>query len=124
MMVLHPRTSCGGMSSALLISALALPVSVIAFAVLYGNSDSFWSVLWLGAVLPAIWVAATVLSIRDSLKRRSWSQIAGVVALLSPTGFLFNTMVRPPFAFHHLFTFRPLDLHIPTILCVLLDDFM
>ena len=123
-MVLHPRTSFGGMSTALLISALALPVSVIAFAVLYGNSDSFWSVLWLGAVLPAIWVAATVLSIRDALKRRSWRQIAGVVALLAPTGFLVNTMVSPRFAFHQLFTLRPLDLHLPTNGFVLMEKFM
>ena len=112
------------MSTALLTSAVALPVSVIAFAVLYGNRDSFWSVLWLGAVLPAIWVAAAVLSIRDAVKRRSWRQIAGVVALLAPTGLLVNTMGSPRFAFHQLFTFRPLDLHLPTNGFVLMEKFM
>jgi hypothetical protein len=124
MMVLHPKASFSGVSTALVISAVALPVSVIAFAILYGNSDSFWSVLWLGAVLPAIWVAATVLGIRDAVKRHSWRQIAGVVALLAPTGLLVNTMVSPRFAFHQLFTFRPLDLHLPSNGFVLMEKFM
>ena len=123
-MVLHPRKSLSGMSTALLISAVALPVSVIAFAVLYRNSDSFWSVLWLGAVLPAIWVAAAVLSIRDAVKRRSWRHIAGVVALLAPTGLLVNTMLSPRFALHQLFTFRPLDLDLPTQGFVSMEKFM
>jgi hypothetical protein len=124
MTVLQPRPSLSGVSTALLISAMALPISVVAFAVLYGNNDSFWAVLWLDAVLPVTWLAAAVLSIRDGVKRRSWRQIVGVVALLAPTGLLVNTTVSPRFALHQLFTFRPLDLHLPTYGFVFMEKFV
>ncbi|HEY1528099.1 MAG TPA: hypothetical protein VGH51_17855 [Candidatus Angelobacter sp.] len=108
------KASFTTISTAILLSAAALLVSVIAFAVLYADSDSFWAVLWLGVILPIIWAAAIVLGIIDALKRRSWRQIAGVVALLAPTALLVNTMLSPRFAFHQLFTFRALDLNLPT----------
>jgi hypothetical protein len=113
MMALHAKLSFTAMSTALLISIVALPVSVIAFAVLYANYEPFWATLWMLGVLPTIWVVASVLIIRDAVKRRSRPQIAGVIALLVPTVLLVNIMVSPRFAFHQLFTFRPLDLHIP-----------
>src|SRR6266481_4040116 len=111
------------MSTALFVSAVALPASVIAFAVLYANNDSFWAVVWLSAVLPAIWLGAGALGIRDAVRRRSWRQMAGVVALLAPTVLLVNTIGSTRFAFHQLFTFRPLDLHLPTNGFVLMEKF-
>lgn len=107
-MPLRPKLSFTAMSTALLLSTVALPVSVIAFAVLYANNDSFWPVLWLGALLPTIWVAAAALSIRDAIKGRSWRQVAGVVALLAPTALLVHTMLSPRFLERQLFSFRPL----------------
>jgi hypothetical protein len=118
---LQPRFSTT--STALLISAVTLPVSVIAFAVLYANNDSFLSRLWLAIILPTIWLLAGVLSIIDAVKRHSWKQIAGVVVLLGPTVFLVNTALSPRFAFHQLFTFRPLDLHLPSNGFVLMKKF-
>jgi hypothetical protein len=114
MMASNPRPGFSAVSTALLISAVALPVSVIAFAVLYVNSDSFWSVVWLFTVLPAIWLAAGALSIRDTVKRRSWRQMVAVVVLLALTVVLANTAGSLRFVLHQLFTFRPLDLHLPT----------
>lgn len=113
-MTSNPRLGFSAVSTALLISTVALPVSAIAFGVLYASSDSFWSVVWLFTVLPAIWLAAGALSIRDVLKRRSWRQIVAVGALLAPTMVLANTAGSLRFALHQLFTFRPLDLHLPT----------
>jgi hypothetical protein len=112
------------MSTALLISAVALPVSMIAFAVLYADHDSFWPVLWLDVVLPAIWFAAAVLILRDAFRRRSWQQIISVAALIAPTVLLINTMDSPRFWYHQLFTFRPLDLNLPTNGFVLMEKFM
>jgi hypothetical protein len=122
-MALEPKPGFHNMSTALLISAVGLPASVIAFAVLYANNDSVWAVVWLSAVLPAIWLGAGALGIRDAVRRRSWRQMAGVVALLAPTVLLVNTMGSPRFAFHQLFTFRPLDLHLPTNGLVLMEKF-
>jgi len=111
------------MSTALLISAVCLPVSVIAFATLYANNDSFWAAAWLSAAVPAIWLGAGAMGIRDAIRRRSWRQMAWVVGLLAPTVLLVNTMGSPRFAFHQLFTFRPLDLHLPTNGFVLVEKF-
>jgi hypothetical protein len=111
------------MSSALLISAVALPASVIAFSVLYANNDSFWPVVWFSAVLPGIWLGAGAVSIGDAIRRRSWQQMAGVIILLAPTALLVSTMSSPRFAFHQLLTFRPLDLHLPTNGFVLIEKF-
>lgn len=113
-MASNPRPGFSAVSTTILISAVALPVSVVAFTVLYARNDSFWCVVWLFAVLPAIWLAAGALSIRDAVKRRSWRQIVAVVVLLAPTVVLANTAGSLRFALHQLFTFRPLDLHLPT----------
>jgi hypothetical protein len=101
-------------STSLLLSIVALPVSAIAFAISYLSDDPFWSVLWMLVVLPLIWAAVAALSIRDALKHRSWKQIGGSFLLLAPTVLFASLMLTPRFAFHQLFTFRPLDLHLPT----------
>jgi hypothetical protein len=111
------------MSTALLISAVALPVSVIAFAVVYVNHDSTGAGVWLMAGLPGIWLSAVVFGIRDAVRRHSWRQMAGVVVLLAPTVLLVNSMGSPRFWYHQLFTFRPLDLHLPTNGFVLMEKF-
>jgi len=108
------KVSFTTISTAIVLSVAALLVSVIAFSVLYADSDSFWAVLWLGVILRIIWAVAIVLGSIDALKRRSWRQIAAVVALLAPTALLVNIMLSPRFAFHQLFTFRPLDLNLQT----------
>src|SRR6266481_4120126 len=113
-MALRPKLAFTAMPTALLLAVLALPVSVIAFAVSYADFEQFFPVVWMFVVLPVVWLAAAVLSIRDAIKWRSWQRIAGVVALLAPTVLLFNMMLSPRFFFHQLFTFRPLDLHLPT----------
>jgi len=113
-MALRPKLAFTAMPTALLLAVLALPVSVIAFAVSYADFEQFSPVVWMFVVLPVVWLAAAVLSIRDAIKWRSWQRIAGVVALLAPTVLLFNMMLSPRFFFHQLFTFRPLDLHLPT----------
>jgi hypothetical protein len=123
MMAFRPKLSFNTMSTALLLSIVALPVSLIAFAVRYADYDSFWPVVWMGGVLPTIWVAAVILSIRDAVKRHSWRQIAGVVVLLIPTAILVIIMVSPRFVFHQLFTFRPVNLHLPTNNFILIQKF-
>jgi hypothetical protein len=102
-------------STSFLLSAIALPVSLAAFACIYTKRDSFWPQLWVVAILPTICVAVTVLLIRDAVKRRPWPQIAGSVFLLVPTVFLFILMFTPRFWMHQLFTFRPVDFdpHLP-----------
>jgi len=119
----NPRPPFSATSTAFLISATALPVSVIAFAVLYAESDSFWPVVWLFAVLPGIWLAAVALSIRDAVRQRSWRQIMIVVVLLAPTALLANAAGSVRFAFHQLFTFRPLDLDLPTEGVIFMEKF-
>jgi hypothetical protein len=114
MMALRPKLGFATIPTALLLAILALPVSVVAFAVSYADNELFWPVVWMFVVLPVLWLAALVLSIRDAIKWRSWRRIAGVVALLAPTVLLFNMMLSPRFFFHQLFTFRPLDLYLPT----------
>ncbi len=102
------------MSTALFLAIIALPVSVVAFAVLYANNDSFWAMCWLGLVLPILCVAAAVLAIRDALNRHSWRQLIGVAALLVPMMALLDTTAHSNrFWFHQLFTFRPLELFPP-----------
>jgi hypothetical protein len=99
--------SCSRLNSittALLVSTVALPVSVISFLVLYANNDSFWAVLWLLAVLPTIWVAVAFLIIRDMVKRRSWRQAVAAVTLLVPTALLFGITFTPRFFSHQLFS--------------------
>jgi hypothetical protein len=98
------------MSTALFLTIVALPFSVVAFAVLYANNDSFWAVCWLWVVLPILWVAAAVLAVRDALKRRSWRRLFGVVALLVPMALLVTVSRSNRFLFHQLFTFQPLKL--------------
>jgi hypothetical protein len=97
------------MSTALFLAIISLPISVIAFAALYGNHDSFWAECWLLLVLPIILIAAAVLAIRDSLKRRSLRQLIGVVALLIPMALLVAASGSNRFWFHQLFTFRPFE---------------
>jgi len=97
------------MSTALFLAIIALPCSVVAFAVLYSNNDSFWAMCWLWLVLPVLWVVVAVLAIRDALKRRSWRQLTGVVALLVPMALLVTASRSNRFLFHQLFTFRPLE---------------
>jgi hypothetical protein len=101
-------------STSLLLSIVALPVSVTAFAVSYLSHEPIWSVLWMLAVLPAIWAFVVAFSIRDALKHRSWRQIGGSILLLAPTVLLAILMLTPRYALHQLFTFRPLDFHLPT----------
>jgi hypothetical protein len=113
MQALSPKLTFKTISTALLLSMVAFPISVIVFAVMYASDDRFWTVLWMVGVLPTIWAAAAILGIRDAVKRRSWRQLAGVVVLLAPTALLVHTIFTPRFAVHQLFTFRPLDLHLP-----------
>src|SRR5271169_1030187 len=96
-------------STSFLLSAIALPFTVAAFAFIYADSDSFWFRYWMMVVLPTIWVAVIVLVIRDSVKRHPWPQIAGSVCCLVPTVLLFVLMFTPRFWMHQLFTFRPVD---------------
>lgn len=44
-MVLRENLNFTGVSTALLLSIIALPVSLLAFAVLYANNDSIWPAL-------------------------------------------------------------------------------
>jgi hypothetical protein len=90
-------------SSALVLSIIAFPVSVVAFAVLYANNDAFWATAWLGGVVPIICVVAAALAIRDAVKRRSWREIVGVVALLTPSFVLAYSITSPRFLRHRLF---------------------
>jgi len=90
-------------STALLVSIVALPVSVVAFFALYHNNDLFWPVACLG-VLPAIWLSVAIFTVRDLLKRRSWRQIVGVLVLVAPTVFVFPLMSSPRFWSHRLFS--------------------
>ena len=107
-----PRNlNCGTISTSFLLSATALPISLAAFAFIYANSDSFWSVLWMVGVLPTICVAVIVLVVRDAVKSRPRSQIAGSVLLLTPTVLLLIVMFSPRFQMHQLFTFRPVDFY-------------
>ena len=114
-MAVPRKLSFSTISTSFLLSVIALPVSLAAFASTYNTSDSFWSELWMMVVLPTIWAAVTVLLIRDAVKRRPWPQIAGGVFCLVPTVLLFVLMFTPRFWMHQLFTFRPVDfdLHLP-----------
>jgi len=96
-------------STAILLSIVALPASVMAFAIVYASDDPFWSVFWMGVVLPTIWVAVVVLSIIDTLQRRSWRQIVGALLLLAPTVLLLSLMLSPRFMLHQLFTYRAVN---------------
>jgi len=109
MMAAGLRPSLGAMSTALFLAIVALPFSVVAFAVLYANNDSFWAVCWLWLVLPIVWMAAAVLAIRDALMRRSGRQLIGVVALLVPMALLVTASRSNRFFLHQLFTFRLLE---------------
>src|SRR5271163_1794127 len=109
MMAVPRKLSFSTISTSFLLSVIALPVSLAAFASTYNTSDSFWSELWMMVVLPTIWAAVTVLLIRDAVKRRPWPQIAGGVFCLVPTVLLFVLMFTPRFWMHQLFTFRPVD---------------
>jgi hypothetical protein len=111
------------MSTGLLLSILALLVSITAFLVLYTNDDSFWAVLWLFALVPATIVVVIVLTIRDELKQRHWRQTISVVVLLGASAFLVSTASSLRFVLHQLFTFRPIDLHLPENGLVLLQKF-
>lgn len=97
-------------STVLLLSIVALPVSVVAFTVIYVSSDPFWSWVWMGAVLPTIWAIVVIQGIVDVFRRRSRRQVVGALLLLAPTALLFAVMLSPRFWLHQLFTFRPLDL--------------
>ena len=94
-------------STALLLAIIAMPVSLIAFVALYRNNDQFWAVVWLTALLPAVWVAAAALVVRDAFKRRSRRQIIAVVALLAPTVLLTAMISSQRFFSHQLFSFHP-----------------
>jgi hypothetical protein len=113
-MALRPKLAFTTMSTALLLAILAFPASVIAFAASYADFQRLWPLLWMFVALPVLWLAAVVLGVRDSIKSRSWRQIAGIVALLAPTMLLFSLMLSPRFFLHQLFTFRPIDLGLPT----------
>jgi hypothetical protein len=101
-------------STHLLLSTVALPVSIIAFAVAYTRDDPFWSLVWMAVVLPLVWVAVVFLGAKDSLKRRSLRPIAGSVLMLTPTAILIIAMLSPRFVMHQLFTFKPIDYHLPS----------
>jgi len=107
-MTVLPTPRFTTISTALLIAIVALPVSAIAFAVLYANHDKFWAAVWLFAVLPGFWVAAGILVTRDAFKRRSWRQIASVIALLAATVVMVNATFSWRFWDHRLFSFTPL----------------
>jgi hypothetical protein len=109
MMGLRAKLSFTTISTALLLSVIALPVSVVAVVALYANRDSFWSICWLGFVLPIIWLAASVLAVRDALKRHSWRQMIVVAALLVPTALLLATSRSDRFFEHQLFSLKPLQ---------------
>lgn len=110
-------------STPLLLSLVALPVSVAAFTTIYVSDDPFWSVLWMNVVLPIVWMAVVVICVKDGVKRRSWRQIVGSLALLAPTVLLFSLMLSPRFFLHQLFTFRPVDWHIPATGFALIQKF-
>jgi hypothetical protein len=101
----------GTISTSFLLSVIALPVSLAAFAFIYSNDDSFWSEIWMVGVLPTIWVSVSVLLARDAVKRRPWPQIAGSLLLVMPTVLLFILMSTARFSMHQLLTFRPVDFH-------------
>lgn len=107
------RLSFTKLSTSLVLSIVALPVSITAFIVLYGDFGSLWAAIWMLCILPGIWIAAIILGVRDLRQGRSRRQTAGVVALLLPTVLLVISMCSWRFAFHQMFTFRPLDLHLP-----------
>ena len=118
------RPRFAALPTALLLSIAALPISVIAFAALYENHDSFWAVVWFFALLPAIWLSAAVLCIIDAVRRRSWRQSAAVFTLLAPTALLVYTMNGPRFWEHQLFSFRPLAaISLPSSGVVFVDKF-
>jgi hypothetical protein len=108
-MVSDPRPGLGEISTALFLAVIALPLSVVSFAVFYANNDSFWAMCWLWLVLPILWMAAAVLAIRDALKQHSWRQLVGVAALLAPMALLVTASFSNRFFLHQLFTFRPLE---------------
>ena len=103
-MPLHLRAIFTRLSTALLLSITALPVSVIAFAVLYYNNDSFWAVIWLLIILPALWIATVGLSVRDAFKRHSPKPLMLVLVLLVPTVGLVTLTTTQRFVRHRLFS--------------------
>lgn len=114
-MALDPKLSVTAMSTSLLISLVALPLTVIAFVVLYRNHDSLGAEIWLWAMLPTVWLVAAVLTIRDVVKRRGpWRQIAGIIALLVPTVVLFNVVNTYGFWGHELFSRHSSTTDMPT----------
>ena len=110
-------------STALVLSGLTLLISVAAFCLLYRNDDSFLAVLWLGVLLPAIWLIVGVLALINAVRSHSWKQFAGVVALLAPTAFLMHVSLSARFATHQLFSFQPLRFEIPSHGIVLVAKF-
>jgi len=94
-------------STALVLALAALPISVFASATLYSNHDAFWPLAWNNAALPSVWIATAGLAIRDVLKRRSWRQTLGVVALLSATAVPFFAERSYRFWNHNLFSSSP-----------------
>ena len=109
MTALRARLSFTTISTALLLSIIALPVSVVAFVVLYVHNDSLWSVCWLGLVLPMTSLAAAILAIRDALKRRSWRQTALVAGFLVAAVLLLTAWQSKRFLQHQLFSIKPLE---------------
>ncbi len=101
-------------STALVLSGLALLISVVAFCLLYRNNDLFLAVLWLSILLPAIWLIVGVLALMDAVRSHSWKQLAGVVALLAPTVLLMNVSLSPRFASHQLLSLQPLSFEAPS----------
>src|ERR1700685_410430 len=84
-------------STSLLLSIVALPVSVIAFCVGHLPDIPVWSVFWMFLVLPVIWAFVVAFDIRDALKHHLWRQIGGSILLLAPTVLLAGFMLTPPF---------------------------
>ncbi len=100
-------------STALVLSGLALLISVVAFCLLYRNNDLFLAVLWLSILLPAIWLIMGVLALIVAVRSHSWKQFAGVVALLAPTVLLMKVSLNPRFASHQLLSLQPLRFEAP-----------
>jgi hypothetical protein len=100
----HVKAQFARISTALLLSIIALPVSVIAFAVLYHNNDSFWAVIWLLIILPALWIATVALGVRDAFRRHSPKPLILVLALMVPTACLVTLTTTQRFFAHRLFS--------------------
>jgi hypothetical protein len=104
-MPLHLGATLAQISTALLLSITALPVPVIAFAVLYHNNDSFSAgIIWLLIILPALWIATVALSARDAFRRHSPKPLMLALALLAPTVGLVTLTTTQRFFTHRLFS--------------------